>query len=237
VTAPPSAVAAEATSDPADPAHPAGDGLPRAGGDGNNDSPNRWRRWRAGVARRRRLLAGLGLVLALVVAAGAAASWRWFVRPTEDGPIRADAIVMFGGAGDRFERSVQLADEGWADVVVISDPVDPAEPYTARGWFCANGGHRPGYPVHDYEAICFDPVTDTTRGEARYVAELAAERGWERINLVTTTDQATRARMLLARCWDGEIATVTVPSDEPRLGRIAYEWGAMARATVQRRGC
>jgi hypothetical protein len=43
--------------------------------------------------------------------------------------------------------------------------------------------------------------------------------------------------MLLGRCWDGEVATVTVPSHDPRPVRIAYEWAAMARATLQRRGC
>jgi uncharacterized SAM-binding protein YcdF (DUF218 family) len=177
------------------------------------------------------------VLVSLAGLAGGVATWRWFVHPPVDGPVRADAIVMFGGSGDRFEKAVELADDGWADVVVLSDPLDEDLPYSARGWFCRNEGERPGYPVHDYEAICFDPETWTTRGEARYVAALAEERGWDTINLVTSSDQATRARMLLGRCWDGEIASVTVPSDEPRLGRIAYEWGAMARATVQRRGC
>jgi len=69
--------------------------------------------------------------------------------------------------------------------------------YTRFGFFCRNDGSRPGYPVHDYEAICFDPETDTTPGEARYVAEMAEARGWHRITLVTTIDQAMRARMLL----------------------------------------
>ena len=179
----------------------------------------------------------MAAVLVVAGLAAAVTTWRWFVRPPVDGPIAADAIVMLGGSGDRFERAVALAEAGYADVVVISDPVDPDEPYTARGWFCRNDGGRAGYPVHDYEAICFDPATDTTRGEVRWVAELAEERGWDRIDLVTSTDQATRARMLLARCWDGEVASVTVPSREPQAWRIAYEWGAMARATIQRRGC
>jgi uncharacterized SAM-binding protein YcdF (DUF218 family) len=187
--------------------------------------------------RVRRSLGAVGAALVLVVATIGVLSWRWFVRPTVDGPVRSDAIVMFGGAGDRFGEAVRLAEDGWADVVVVSDPRAGGARYTRFGSFCRNDGSRPGYPVHDYEAICFDPETDTTRGEARYVAAMAEERGWHRITLVTTTDQATRARMLLGRCWDGEVASVVVPTDEARLGRVAYEWGAWLRANLQRRGC
>jgi uncharacterized SAM-binding protein YcdF (DUF218 family) len=166
-------------------------------------------------------------------------SWRWFVRPTTDGPVAADAIVMFGGAGERFETAVELAEEGWADVLVISDPMGEGDRYSAHGWFCLDGASRPGARARTrgYEVICFDPETDTTRGEARYIAQLAEDRGWRRIDLVTTTEQATRARMMVSRCWDGEVASVTVPTDESRVGRIVYEWAAMLRATVQRRGC
>lgn len=186
-------------------------------------------------SRGRWLLAAATVALVLgVVAAGL--SWRWFVRPTEDGPVPADAIVMFGGAGRRFHKAVELAESGYADVVVLSDPQEEDEEYTAFGWFCRNTP-RPGYEPHDYEAICFEPPTHTTRGESRWVAELARERGWRSINLVTTTEQATRARMLLARCWDGEIHVVTVPTDLFRPARILYEWGAMARATIERRSC
>jgi uncharacterized SAM-binding protein YcdF (DUF218 family) len=185
---------------------------------------------------RRAVLTAVGVATAVVVVGGGL-TWRWFVRPTVDGPVRADAIVMFGGDGDRFEETVRLAEEGWAEVVVISDPRAEGSRYSRFGFFCRNDGTQPGYPVHDYEAICFDPETDTTRGEARFVAELAEERGWRRVDLVTTTDQATRARMLLARCWDGDIATVVVPTDVWRPGRVVYEWGAWLRATFVRRGC
>ncbi len=193
----------------------------------------------APARRRRRALALLAGAGALVLAATAVAvlSWRWFVRPTVDGPVRADAIVMFGGAGDRFERVVALADAGYADVVVLSDPYSEEHGDSRFEWFCRNDDTRPEYPSRDYEAICFDPEPQTTRGEARFVADLARERGWERVDLVTSVDQATRARMLLGRCWDGDVATVVVPSGQARPLRIAYEWGAMARAIVQRRDC
>jgi uncharacterized SAM-binding protein YcdF (DUF218 family) len=203
------------------------DGVPAAG------------RGAGGPPRRRWVAVSLTVatVLAVALAAAAVLSWRWFVRPSVDGAARADAIVMFGGSGDRFDRAVDLADEGYADTIVISDPYNEERRASPYGWFCRNDGSRPGYPVHDYEAICFEPEPQTTRGEARYLADLAAERGWERVVLVTTVDQATRARMLVERCWDGQVATAVVPSGENRLARVLYEWGAMARATLLRRGC
>ena len=174
-----------------------------------------------------------GAVIALV---GAGLTWRWFVRPPEGGPIRADAVVMFGGAGPRFHKAVQLVEEGYADVIVLSDPHDPIEEYTAFGWFCRNEA-KPGYEPHPYEAICFEPETHTTRGESRFVAELARQRGWRSIDLVTTTEQGMRAKLMLSRCWDGEINLVTVPTDLFKPSRYLYEWGALARATLQRRSC
>lgn len=190
--------------------------------------------------RRRRLRPAWSVALAALLVAAvvfAALTWRWFVHPTVDGPAQADAIVMFGGSGDRFERAVGLAEAGYADTILVSDPYHEERGASRFRWFCRNDGSQPGYPVHDYEAICFAPEPQTTRGEARYVAELARERGWARIILVTTVDQATRARMLVGRCWGGEVETVVVPSDQNRVTRVLYEWGAMARATVQRRGC
>jgi uncharacterized SAM-binding protein YcdF (DUF218 family) len=188
--------------------------------------------------RRRRWVALAALLVAVpVLAVLAVLSWRWYVRPAVDGPAPADAVVVFGGSGDRFERAVALVEAGYADVIVLSDPYNEERGASRYQWFCRNDGSRPGYPVHDYETICFEPRPQTTRGEARFLADLARERGWERVDLVTSVDQATRARMLVGRCWDGDVASVVVPSDEPRVLRIAYEWGAMARATIQRRSC
>ena len=69
------------------------------------------------------------------------------------------------------------------------------------------------------------------------MADLARERGWRSINLVTTTEQGMRAKLMLDRCWEGEINLVTVPTDLNKAGRYLYEWGALARATLQRRSC
>ncbi len=138
---------------------------------------------------------------------------------------------MFGGAGPRFPQAIELMNAGVAPTVVVSDPNDPAPGATATafGTFCAGR--------HPYEAICFDPQPRTTRGESRFVAELAARRRWDHLIVVTTRDQARRAQMLLERCWQGELDVVVVDSDLPLVGRVLYEWAAMSRALIVRRSC
>jgi uncharacterized SAM-binding protein YcdF (DUF218 family) len=176
----------------------------------------------------------LALTAGLLVAMAGVIGWltlHWFVTPTvtTDDPGPADAVVMFGGAGPRFAEAVRLAEDGTAPWLVVSDPKDPAQVWTAYGAFCQQD--------HAYRTVCFDPEPRTTRGEARFVADLARREGWRRIVAVTTTEQAMRAAQLLERCWDGEVQVANVTSGRTRPLRIAYEWAASLRAAVTRRGC
>jgi uncharacterized SAM-binding protein YcdF (DUF218 family) len=185
-------------------------------------------------ARRRAAAWAAVWAVALVVAAASVLTARWFVWPPTWAPApsaeaRPDAIVMYGGAGDRFDLARTLAARDLAPVLVVSDPREPGQRWTAYEVFCSG--------PHGYEAICFDPVPQTTRGESRFVADLARSRGWEHVVLVTDVHQATRAETLLRRCWDGRVELVTVRSDRAVPLRIAYEWAAMARAHLLRRSC
>jgi uncharacterized SAM-binding protein YcdF (DUF218 family) len=173
-------------------------------------------------------------VAAVSVVVVAVVSWVRFVDPPGTqhwASGRADAVVMFGGAGPRFEAAVSLVEAGVADTLVVSDPNDPpaAAGRTDFEAFCAG--------EHPYEAICFDPEPRTTRGESRFLARLAADRHWRHVVLVTTADQASRARMLVDRCWDGSVELVVVDSGANRLARVLYEWGATTRALLFRRSC
>ncbi|MDH4147356.1 MAG: YdcF family protein [Acidimicrobiia bacterium] len=154
---------------------------------------------------------------------------RYLVWPPTTGAHHADAVVMYGGPGARFDAAVALVDAGVADVLVVADPKRSDQPFSAFEVFCAG--------THDYEALCFDPDPRTTRGESRFVAELAEGRGWTSVVIVTDVQQTMRARTLLARCWSGRIDTVTVASDQPTAWRVFYEWGAWLRAAISRRGC
>jgi DUF218 domain len=90
-----------------------------------------------------------------------------------------------------------------------------------------------------FEVVCFTPKPDSTRGEARVMARLARENGWNEVVLVTSTYHATRARMLLERCFDGRLEVVAAsPPRQPLHWAVAvvHEWAAMVETTV-RRGC
>ncbi|WP_163547455.1 YdcF family protein [Candidatus Frankia nodulisporulans] len=170
--------------------------------------------------RRRLVLAGVAGVLAIGFTL---ATVRLFVLPHRDAPARADAIVMFAGSTGRIERAVALARAGYAPVLVVSTPTadDP----------CPRG-------LTEVEVICFAPVPLTTRGESRWLAAAAAQRGWRSVLVITATTQTTRARLRLDRCYHGEARMISVP---PPRGMwpymIAYEWAAMGKALVLQRGC
>ncbi|RIQ25266.1 YdcF family protein [Jiangella rhizosphaerae] len=159
----------------------------------------------------------------LLLAAAVAAELRLFVFPPADEPVRADAVVVLGGPGDRMGLGWDLAREGLAPAVVVFVP-DPrlCEPLAAVP-----------------EEICLTPEPPTTRGEARMVAELASERGWDHLVVVTAASQAVRARIRLERCFDGRLELVTVREDglAQQLYRVFYENGAMIKALAFERDC
>ena len=92
-------------------------------------------------------------------------------------------------------------------------------------------------PAPDFRTICFDPDPHTTRGEARFIAKMAKKYGWHSIIVVASTDQITRANMLVDRCWHGHVYMVDVASKRPVLFNLAYETGAIFKALLWRRGC
>lgn len=59
---------------------------------------------------------------------------------------------------------------------------------------------------------CVMPEPETTAGEARLLARLADEDGWERLTVVTTDTHTARARMHLDACVDIPVEVVPVPT-------------------------
>jgi aminopeptidase-like protein len=45
-------------------------------------------------------------------------------------------------------------------------------------------------------------------GEAELLARLAAARGWHRVDVVTSQYHVVRARLLIARCYRGQLRVV-----------------------------
>lgn len=170
------------------------------------------------------------MIALVVIAVFGWLSYELFGDPTIDGPGQADAVVMLAGGGRRLERVVDLVNVGVTDTVVLASAWTPPV-WSARP---CNSGPSP-FP-DGTRILCFQPDPSTTRGEARFVADLADREGWDRVVVVASTDQVTRARMLFERCWDGQLAFVDVDHSQPFPVRVVYEWAAMAKAVVNS-GC
>jgi uncharacterized SAM-binding protein YcdF (DUF218 family) len=86
--------------------------------------------------------------------------------------------------------------------------------------------------------MCFHAEPNTTQGEAEYIGQQAQLHHWTSVVLVTTPDQAWRARLRVTRCFPGKVyvATASLPLLEwPR--QIAYQWVASAKALISERTC
>jgi uncharacterized SAM-binding protein YcdF (DUF218 family) len=178
----------------------------------------------------RRLL----IVLAALVAIWLVACAVLFVWPSAaSAPRHADAIVVLsGGRNSRLDPALALVRRGVASILVISSPTQDPKWKTARQ-LC--GAHRaPGGP----RIICFEAHPYSTRGEARAIAAMARARGWTHVVVVTSTYHLTRARMLVRRCWSGEVSMVGAPSTWWRLPEEwASETGKLAVQLTAERGC
>jgi len=131
----------------------------------------------------------------------------------DEGPVAADAIVIFGDdnyQADRATRAAELIKAGWAPRVVASgrflrpyasiaeleekDLVERGVPQTAVGRFA----HR----------------AENTRDEALAVSELISSRGWKRILVVTSNFHTRRTRYICARAFPaGTVLRVVAARD------------------------
>jgi uncharacterized SAM-binding protein YcdF (DUF218 family) len=165
-------------------------------------------------------------LVVVIVIAFCAVTAQLFVWPSSGMPARVDAIVVIGGLGDRVDYGMQLAREDKASYLVFSKGL---------GWI------PPGIcteSVGSAKVVCFQPNPDTTQGEAEGTARLAKQYGWRSIDLVTTRDQAWRARLWFGRCFTGQIYSTTAPLSFGRtLATIPYEWAATIKAEVFNRSC
>jgi uncharacterized SAM-binding protein YcdF (DUF218 family) len=160
-----------------------------------------------------------------LLAAFAWASARLLVWPTQGMPARVSAIVMLAGPGNRLPVAVDLAREQRAPVLVVSQG------------HLGYGGSCPA-AVRGVRIICFDPDPADTRGEAEYVARLAKHDGWTSIVVVATPEQATRARLLVSRCYPGAVYVIAAPIPGSQLPyQVAYGWGALIKALTVQRAC
>ena len=153
-----------------------------------------------------------------------------FYYPQVHKPAKADAVVVLAGAAsERLPVGRDLSYQGYAGDLVLSTTDTPGNRITDM--YCDY--------ISSPAVTCFFPEPLTTRGEARAVARLAADNGWDNLIVVTSRYHLLRAETNISQC---STATLTmVPSDPDLspgqwLGRFVEETGGLA-ASVLRPAC
>ena len=184
--------------------------------------------------RRSRAIAGL---VALVLAGALLlAGHRTYQRPHVDpvtGATRADAVLALGGTQGAAVYAEKLVAAGVAPALVLSDPYAGVPGFVTSA--CRGTGPRPT----GYRLICFVPDPRTTRGEARELGVLSARYGWHRVVVVAPTYHVSRARLIMGRCYSGDLLVTDPPE---RIGvstwvyQYAYQTAGLLKAALLR-GC
>jgi hypothetical protein len=165
----------------------------------------------------------------VIVLAWTGLSARLFIWPDLPPlPTRADAVIELGGPGvqGRDDVAVELARGHHAAFLVQSTVPEEA------------GSNRCLPAVPGVTVLCFHPDPGTTRGEAEWIGREAARRHWHSVILVTTPDQAWRARLRVTRCFTGSVYVATSPL--PFLDwfvQLPYQSFATAKALLIDRQC
>ncbi|MDH6181861.1 hypothetical protein M2152_002043 [Microbacteriaceae bacterium SG_E_30_P1] len=119
-----------------------------------------------------------------------------FVFPQVDEPREADVVFVLGPIREsNLAKAVELMDEGFSGTLVLSTPTNEVPE------LCAG--------AHDFEVLCFGPDPSTTQGEAQELARMAAARDWDSAMVVAMTPHISRARLLIERCFTGEMTMVS----------------------------
>ncbi|WP_296664626.1 YdcF family protein [Demequina sp.] len=170
----------------------------------------------------------IAAALAAAIAAVAIAGVPLYVLPARDEPRAVDAVYVIGPPYDpRIEFAEGMIEDGLAGALVVSIIDEPVQRAALPEAADACDGAPRAYPVH-----CSQPDPFTTRGEARWLSDLATEHGWDSVAVITTTPHITRTRVIMERCWDGEISYLD--SGEPLgLAAWAYQYAYQSAAFVK----
>ncbi|WP_062465400.1 ElyC/SanA/YdcF family protein [Demequina soli] len=158
-----------------------------------------------------------------------------YVHPAHDEPRAVDAVYVIGPPTDtRMALAEAMIEQGLSDTLVVSLSDDPDE--RAEMTRAAELCDRP----QAYAVYCSQPEPFTTRGEARWMRELIDQHGWQSVGVITTTPHLTRTRVIMGRCWDGDIAYI---SSGEHLApwywayHYAYQTGAFVKVALEGKTC
>ncbi|MGW9405412.1 YdcF family protein [Arthrobacter sp. NPDC055585] len=174
-------------------------------------------------------------ILTVSVAAAVSALLLWllvavnlFYYPqTSREPGSADAVVVLAGAAsERLPVGRELMREGSAPVLVLSTTDTPGN--TNMDIVCKY--------TQDPSIRCFSPSPLSTRAEARSIARLAADNGWDEIIVVTSTYHLVRAQANIEQCSNARVQMVAAEPDlsaRQWLGRFVEETGGVLAAFLR----
>lgn len=162
-------------------------------------------------------------MLASAALAGLAAGSA-VLHPRIDSPKGVDAIVVVeGAADDRYGYARQLARAGVANHIIVSrTPGSTSEYATAIDTYCASA---PFLNVDNQlvDIECFSPDLGTTEGEAATATQIAQDRGWSSLLVVTYWGHVSRVRIYFEQCFDGAVYV----TDTPRPASISRRYALL----------
>jgi uncharacterized SAM-binding protein YcdF (DUF218 family) len=166
--------------------------------------------------RKKRLFFRSFAVIATLAIFWAVAGIFLYVAPPADEPQHADVLFVLGPPDKRISYAEQLMQQGYAPTLAVSSPIDQYGRFEAS--IC--GAQR------SYRVICFSPDPVTTQGEARALKNLSDEYGWKSANVLTAQFHVTRARVIVDRCYKGDLHMVADRMDLPLVSLTdpTYSW-------------
>ncbi|MFK4295961.1 uncharacterized SAM-binding protein YcdF (DUF218 family) [Arthrobacter sp. GAS37] len=166
--------------------------------------------------RKKRLFLRSFAVIAALAIFWAIAGIFLYVAPPADEPQHADVLFVLGPPDQRIGYAEQLMQQGYSPTVAVSSPIGKDGKFEAS--ICT--AQRP------YRIICFNPDPFTTQGEARALKNLSEQYGWKSANVLTAQFHVTRARVIISRCYGGDLHMVAQHRSLPlvSLSRPTSSW-------------
>ena len=166
--------------------------------------------------------------LVLLTVAYAVGAPVFLQRDDDPIPASADAVVVLaGGSDERLSAAEALVGGGIASNLVISSNRGDRGSRRARLCRTKTAG-----------VICVYPGPYSTVDEEKAIAEVAEQRNWDTVVIVTSRSNLLRAERTFRRC--GNFRIVGYGVDEPwwRVAiEVPLEWVKLGVSETVRRGC
>ncbi|GAA4030911.1 hypothetical protein GCM10023063_11880 [Arthrobacter methylotrophus] len=175
------------------------------------------------IARRLVVAGSIAFVAWLIVA------FQLFFNVPVNTPHRTDAVIMLGGASsERLPVAEKLKSDLGIPVLAVSHTGTPGN--VSADELCNT------LPRPDPSLVCLTLDENDTRGEARAIGKLVAEKGWGSVTVVTSRYHQIRAGTLISQCTT---ADVQMFASDPELSagqwlrRFAIETGGLLDALLR----